>query len=123
MGQSFVMVQPLRGRNVTVGGGAGGPWRETPETVHYVNVVGTLDHRSDRLEKGEEIDVQLGLTTRQMAQIVIRFLWHDLQGIYRRFLQRLLVKRWATMTAPHYRNPQLFEDCYREMHYQDEIPA
>lgn len=94
--------------------------RETPESVHYINVM--AHEETNGKPTGEPVRISFALTAPQMAQIVVHFFWHVCQrGVYGKFLRRLLTKRWATMTSPSAKSSVLDEGGYRMMQYHKSI--
>lgn len=95
--------ETIQGAKIILGGGAGAPDRETPDTRFCINVEAKALVNGDFTEP---VHIQLWITPSQIAEIVKEFFgdmfWHTPKWC-RENLQRLLYKRWKLMTSGTYR--------------------
>lgn len=108
MERSFVQYQSLRGENVVTGGTSVMPGDDDHCSRLVLNIrARVVTNVHDEYAPGEEMDLALALTPRQVAQIVWEFFSDSAFGegtIYHTFLRRLMTKRWALMTHPSYKD-------------------
>jgi len=108
MERSYQTYQSLRGTNIMFGGTGGSRADEDHRTRHVLCIQARpCKNPYDEYQQGEEMEVQLALTTRQVAQIVWSFFSDRAfsEGtIFHTFLRRLMTKRWALMTHPSYKD-------------------
>ncbi len=108
MERSYQTYQSLRGTNIMFGGTGGSRADEDHRTRHILCIqVRPCSNPYVEDQQSEQMEVQLALTTRQLAQIVWSFFGDTVFGpgtIFHTFLQRLITKRWALMTHPSFKD-------------------
>src|SRR3989344_8109982 len=106
-GQPYIQFETVQGAELRLGGGEGGPDRETPGSRYCVNVTAQAYVHGDN-GFTRDVDVQIWITPTQIAQLVKQYfstmLWCT-GPVYRQLLERLLRKRWSVMTSDFYKLP------------------
>ncbi len=105
-GQETIQFETVQDAHVLLGGGEGGPDRETPRTRFCINIdAKAYVPEDDGFTR--DIHIQLWITPTQIAEIVKAFfsdmLCHT-SRVYHDMLERILRKRWSVMTSSLYRN-------------------
>ncbi|MBI2055128.1 MAG: hypothetical protein HYT39_03465 [Candidatus Sungbacteria bacterium] len=99
---------------------------EKPGSLHFLNLNGVQPMSSPYgTPVGNPVDISIALSPRQVAQIVKHFFVEVVfaGGIYQKFFERLMTKRWALMTAAEYKSPVMDSEAFREMHYHKDHPS
>ncbi len=106
-------------------GNWGGKGRENPNTPLFINFSAVPCNGPAGEPAGDEVDLCIALTHRQVAEIVKAFFWdiimYPKNNVFGQFLNRLLKKRWAIMTSDVAKDSSSDNPWYEVMHYT-EIP-
>ena len=107
-------------------GASDSPGNEKPGSLHFLNLNGVQPMSGPYgTPVGDPVDITIALTPRQVAEVVKHFFVEVVfaGGIYQKFFQRLMSKRWAVMTADGYKTADWDVNGFREMHYHREVPS
>lgn len=107
-------------------GASDSPGNEKPGSRHFLNLNGVQPMSGPYgTPVGDPVDITIALTPRQVAEIVKHFFVEVVfaGGIYQKFFERLMIKRWALMTASEHKTPAWDFDAFREMHYHKDRPS
>lgn len=92
---------------------------ESPTSRYVLSIKAHPSYSIHGPASEEIVRVQISLTVSQFGQIVLAYF----RGLIRErtwarpFFRKLMIKRWAVMTHPHYLSPDADQTGYDALHY------